>query len=357
MKFGVFFQVQVPRPWRPESEFVAFHNALEQARLADELGFDHVWATEHHFLEEYSHSSAPEVLLAAIAAQTTQIRIGHGVIVCVPEINHPIRLAERAAVLDLISGGRLEFGTGRSGTWTELAGFGADPAETKRTWDEFVRIIPQMWMQERFSYDGIVTIPERSILPKPMQKPHPPMWVAVTAPGTELDAGDYGMGCLWLGATSLKEQETRVAAYRKRLEQCDPVGAVNNRSLAQNYLYCHEDAAVATDRGLAMVDGFAALNRRLLFNREVYPSSSYKLRANFSVSASAPKADRPDGQSPLAEGLCIGTPDHIIQELKSWESTGLDGVNFLINGADVLPQEQVLESMRLFAAEVMPAFR
>ncbi|HMC42660.1 MAG TPA: LLM class flavin-dependent oxidoreductase, partial [Acidimicrobiales bacterium] len=136
MRFGIFFEVSVPRPWTGDSERIVYENALEQARLADELGFDWVWAVEHHFLEEYSHCSAPEVLLAAVAAQTRQIRVGHGVVVCVPQINHPIRAAERAAVLDIISGGRLEFGTGRSSTWTELGGFQADPDETKKTWDE-----------------------------------------------------------------------------------------------------------------------------------------------------------------------------------------------------------------------------
>ena len=104
-----------------------FHHALEQARLADELGFDWVWAVEHHFLEEYSHCSAPEVVLAAVAAQTERIRVGHGAVVCVPEMNHPIRVAERCATLDIVSEGRLEVGTARSSTWTELGGFAVDP--------------------------------------------------------------------------------------------------------------------------------------------------------------------------------------------------------------------------------------
>ena len=116
-----------------------YANALEQAVLADELGFDSVWAVEHHFLEEYSHCSAPEVFLTAVAAQTQRIRVGHGAVVCVPEMNHPVRVAERAAALDIISGGRLEVGTARSSTWTELGGFGADPDDTKKTWDEYVR--------------------------------------------------------------------------------------------------------------------------------------------------------------------------------------------------------------------------
>src|SRR3954465_10906843 len=154
MKFGIFFEMSTPRPFTDGIEQQVYDNALEQARLADELGFDYVWAVEHHFLEEYSHCSAPEVVLAAVAGQTTRIRVGHGAVVCVPEMNHPGRIAERAAVLDIISGGRLELGTARSSTWTELGGFEADPDETKKTWDEFVRVIPKRGLQDPFSRRG-----------------------------------------------------------------------------------------------------------------------------------------------------------------------------------------------------------
>src|SRR5436853_1200686 len=122
MKFGIFYELQLPRPWGERSEYQLLQDALSQIELADGLGFDSVWCVEHHFLEEYSHCSAPEVMLAAIAAQTSQIRVGHGAVVCVPEMNHPIRIAERCAALDILSGGRLEVGTARSGTWTELGG-------------------------------------------------------------------------------------------------------------------------------------------------------------------------------------------------------------------------------------------
>src|SRR5262249_42373466 len=175
VKFGIFFELSTPRPFAAGREWDVYHNALEQCRLADELGFDHVWAVEHHFLEEYSHCSAPEVFLTAVAAQTQRVRVGHGAVVCVPEMNHPIRIAERAAALDQISGGRLEFGTARSSTWTELGGFAAEPDDTKKTWDEFVRVIPQMWLQNTFSWAGkSFTMPERNVLPKPLQEPHPP---------------------------------------------------------------------------------------------------------------------------------------------------------------------------------------
>ncbi len=177
MKFGIFYELSVPRPWDREAEKRVYDHALEQVVLADQLGFDQVWAVEHHFLEEYSHCSAPEIFLTACAAKTERIRPGFGIVVCVPEFNHPIKIAERTATLDIISGGRLEVGTGRSATWTELGGFRANPDETKKSWDEFVHCLPKMWTQERFSYQGRSwSMPQRTILPKPYQKPHPPMW-------------------------------------------------------------------------------------------------------------------------------------------------------------------------------------
>jgi alkanesulfonate monooxygenase SsuD/methylene tetrahydromethanopterin reductase-like flavin-dependent oxidoreductase (luciferase family) len=211
--------MSTPRPFTGGIERQVYDNALEQARLADELGFDTVWAVEHHFLEEYSHCSAPEVVLAAVAAQTTRVRIGHGAVVCVPQMNHPIRVAERTAVLDIISGGRLEVGTARSSTWTELGGFEADPDFTKKWWDEYVRVLPKMWSDEPFSYEGLsFSMPERNVLPKPLQDPHPPLWVTVTSPGTELDAAERGLGCLGVArsSTTRSPRSTSSTATRTR---------------------------------------------------------------------------------------------------------------------------------------------
>src|SRR5215467_8653119 len=144
MKFGINFQLQTPRPldadqWHEHDELKIYHEALEQIEFADKLGYDYVFITEHHFLEEYCHSSAPEVFLAAAAALTKTIRLGHGVMMILPPFNHPVRCAERAATLDIISNGRLELCTGLSATWTELGGFLCDPDQTKDMWDEALR--------------------------------------------------------------------------------------------------------------------------------------------------------------------------------------------------------------------------
>src|SRR6476646_1511429 len=261
MKFGLFYELSVPRPGTHGAEKKVYDNALEQVRLADELGFDQVWCVEHHFLEEYSHSPAPELFLTACAMQTERIRVGHGIVVCVPQFNHPIRVAERADVLDILSGGRLEFGTGRSATWTELGGFRADPDVTKKTWDEYVHVIPQMWMNERFGYEGeFISMPTRAVLPKPIQKPHPPMWVAVSSPGTEFDAADRGIGALGVNSTTFKGQERRGEEYRRRIQNCEPAGAsVNNKPATAKSPYCHEDSKTGEETGGRMIGTFQYL--------------------------------------------------------------------------------------------------
>jgi alkanesulfonate monooxygenase SsuD/methylene tetrahydromethanopterin reductase-like flavin-dependent oxidoreductase (luciferase family) len=359
VKFGIFFELSVPRPLGRRDEQSVYRNALEQARLADELGFDTVWAVEHHFLEEYSHCSAPELFLTAVAMQTERIRVGHGAVVCVPQMNHPIRVAERAAVLDILSRGRLEFGTARASTWTELGGFGVDPDTTKISWDEYVHLLPRLWTEERVSHDGAtVSMPERPVLPKPVQVPHPPMWVTVTTPGTELDAADRGIGSLGVAAASFQEQERRTREYRKRIALCDPVSSVVNDQVAtMNFLYCHADDSVATSVGAQMFNLFMLLNGHLLWTREVFPTSAYQSLANLAPASVSRDADSPSERRPVPDGIAIGDPERIVKSIKVWEEIGVDAVNFVLNTAEVVPQDDVLASMRLFAAEVMPAFR
>jgi alkanesulfonate monooxygenase SsuD/methylene tetrahydromethanopterin reductase-like flavin-dependent oxidoreductase (luciferase family) len=356
MKFGIFYEISVPRPWTPGLEKTVYDRCLEQVRVADEVGFDRVWAVEHHFLEEYSHCPAPELFLTACAAQTKNIRVGHGIVVCVPQFNHPIRVAERAAVLDIISGGRLELGTGRSATWTELGGFEANPDETKKTWDEYVRVLPKMWTQERFSWQGrAFSMPERAVLPKPMQKPHPPMWVAVTSPGTELDAADRGLGSLGLTFGGFREQEQKIGVYRKRIASCEPVGEfVNDEVNTVNFLSCHEDVKKGVANGMRLSGTFSYLAAQLLPAREAIPTRSYPsvgLLPQLRQEAAGP--GDPTG---APEGLAIGDPDRIVEVIKKWESVGVNGINFLLNCMETIPQEEVLAGLRLFGREVIPKF-
>ncbi len=351
MKFGVMFQLSTPRPWTQESERTVISNALEQVKLADELGFHYAWSTEHHFLEEYSHSSAPEIFLTACAMVTRRIRLGHGIVVCVPQYSSPIRIAERTAMLDIVSGGRLEVGTGRSATWTELAGMGADPETTKQTWDEFVRVIPRMWTQERFAYQGrFFSMPERAVLPKPYQKPHPPMWVAVSSPGTEVDAARRGLGSLGLSFGSMADQERLIGNYRRIIKTCEPVGSFVNEQVATvSFMYCHEDDGEALRVGGLLNGGFRPLAAQFVHPPEALPSKPNPMQG---LLANLRQGDGP----PPREGSTIGDPHHIVRELKKWESMGVDTMNLILNVVECVPQAAVLASLRLFAQEVMPHF-
>ena len=180
MKFGIFIDLQLPRPWRDGDESKLFQEALEQVELADRLGIDYVWVQEHHFLEEYCHSSAPEVFLAACSQRTKNIRLGHGIVVMSPNINHPARIAERLATLDIISGGRVEWGTGESGSRMELEGFGVDFVDKRAMWAEAVKETAKMMCMEPYpGFNGkYFSMPHRNVVPKPIQKPHPPLWAA-----------------------------------------------------------------------------------------------------------------------------------------------------------------------------------
>ncbi|SEH19175.1 Flavin-dependent oxidoreductase, luciferase family (includes alkanesulfonate monooxygenase SsuD and methylene tetrahydromethanopterin reductase) [Sphingopyxis sp. YR583] len=356
MKFGIFHELSVPRPFTRFAERDVFHNALEQTRFVDEAGFNSVWCVEHHFLEEYSHSSCPDMFLAACAAQTKNLRLGFGIATCVPEMHHPARLAERGAFLDVLSNGRAEVGTGRSSTWNELGGFKADPAQTKMMWDEYLHLLPRMWMEERLSFKGqFVDFPERSVLPKPIQDPHPPLWVAVTAPGTELDAADRGIGCLLVSAGNIQKNAPRFAAYRERIKTCRPAGAfVNNKIAAVNWLFCHEDGAYAAKAMDLMLRSFSSMAGQTVELSQAYPNNAYgaigllgQLRGD--PSDEAAKA--------VPDGLCGGTPSDIIAIIEEWKSVGVDEIIFMLNSREAIPQAEVMASLDLFKRKVLPHFQ
>ena len=358
MEFGLFMELSVPRPWTADSERLVYENALEQVRLADELGFDYVWAVEHHFLEEYSHCSGPDIFLSACAA---------------PDRADPGRArrrrracrstrapsgwpsAARSSTSSLV--GDWSWGPAAPRTWPELSGFGADPDETKKTWDEFVRVIPKMWMQERFSWDGrMFSMPDRAILPKPLQKPHPPMWVAVTSPGTEVDAADRGLGCLGLSPGGFADSEKKVQNYRKRIQVCDPVGAfVNDKVLTVNFLSCNEDGDLGRRNGLKVASMFSYMAAQLLSAKEVLPTHSYPSEGL--LPALRRESGSPGDAAKSFKGVTMGTPDDVADAITAWENVGFDGINFIHQFMEVVPQQYVLDSMRLFAEEVMPRFK
>src|ERR671919_515146 len=180
MRFSLFYEHQLPRPWSEESERRLLEDALEQIMVAKRAGFDRIWEVEHHFLEEYSHSSAPEVFLAAASQRTERIRLGHGIVQLPHAVNHPARVAERIATLDLVSGGRVDFGTGESSSAAELGGFGVDRTQKRAMWEDAIEAIAHMFVEDPFAgwESRYLRMPPRNVVPKPVQKPHPPLWGA-----------------------------------------------------------------------------------------------------------------------------------------------------------------------------------
>jgi alkanesulfonate monooxygenase SsuD/methylene tetrahydromethanopterin reductase-like flavin-dependent oxidoreductase (luciferase family) len=353
MKFGIFYEHSVLKPWDEGSEHRVYRQAVEQVVAADELGFDQVWEVEHHFLEEYSHSPAPEVFLSYCAALTRNIRFGHGIALMLPPVNHPARVAERAAALDLLSDGRLEFGTGRSATWTELGAFRCEPDDTKEMWDECTRAVVKMWTTDNFSWQGKhFSMPPRNVIPKPLQKPHPPLWVAVQSPETAVQAGERGMGMLGVTLGAPLDYQQMVRDYRRAIRNCDPVGEfVNEQVNGVAFMHCGEDDAEAKLIGGMAATQFGVRAAHLVGIGGIYPSPAYHTHAS-----AAPLRTRPgDVVGPVREGTPIGDPEFCIKQLKWWEEIGVDRMVFLINTGETIRQEKVLDSLRLFAREVMPA--
>ncbi len=352
MKFGIFYEHSVLKPWDAGSEHRVYRQAVDQVITADQAGFDQVWEVEHHFLEEYSHSSAPEVFLSYCAAKTERIRFGHGIVLMLPPVNHPARVAERAATLDLLSDGRLEFGTGRSATWTELGGFRCEPDDTKEMWDECTRAVVRMWTTDNFSWNGKhFSMPPRNIIPNPLQKPHPPLWVAVQSPETAVQAGERGMGMLGVTLGAPLDYQQMVKDYHRAIRTCEPVGEfINAQVNGVAIMYCGQDDAEAKAVGGMAAMQFMVRAAHLVGVGGIYPSPAYHAHAS-----AAPLRNRPgDVIGPIREGTPIGDPEECIKSLKWWEEVGVDRMVFLINTGEAIPNEKVLESLRLFGREVIP---
>ena len=373
MKFGVFYEHQLPRPWENDSEYRLLHNALEQVELADRLGFDVVWEVEHHFLEEYSHSSAPEVFLGACSQRTKNIRLGHGIIQTAPGYNHPARTAERVATLDLISGGRVEFGSGESGSEAELGGFLVDPATKREAWLEGLEVTLRCMTETPFS--GVdarfVQMPPRNVVPKPMQKPHPPLWVACSRRDTILLAAEKGIGALTFAFIDPEEATKWVSDYEQTLaDRCVPVGlAVNPNVACVTQMMCHIDEKVALDRGLEGGNFFGySLGHYYVFG-EHRPGST-NVWSEFldrrGEHGYSPEVDAALRQERLGAKLAsgdrtglrgaTGTPEQIRAYLKRFEEAGVDQVIFVLQ-AGKNRHEHICESLELFGREVLPAFK
>ena len=252
MKFALFYEIPVARPWTPGKEHQAYKNTIEQAVLGDKMGFHAFWTVEHHFLEEYSHCSNPEVLYGAVAALTENIRIGYGVRLLPKPYNHPIRTAESVAVLDLVSDGRVDFGTGRSSTRAELEGFDVEPDETREMWREALGHIVGAWTEDEYQADGKYWQmgAKRRVLPKPLQQPHPPIFGATSSMPGHKEMGKQGIGlCSFTVGLPPEMLEGNIAMYREGLAECEkPAGKfLNDTAATFTMVHCAPTSEEATE--------------------------------------------------------------------------------------------------------------
>lgn len=349
MQFGIFYEHQLPRPWVEDSEYRLLQEALEQVELADRLGIDYAWEVEHHFLEEYSHSSAPEVFLAACSQRTKQIRLGHGIVLMPSNFNHPARVAERISTLDLISDGRVEWGTGSSSSRSELEGFGINPQQKHLMWEESVREAAKMMVMEPYlGFRGqSFTMPMRNVVPKPLQKPHPPLWLACSNRETIKIAARYGMGALTFAFIDPKSAKHWVDEYYETFRQeCNPIGRTVNPNIAiVAGFMLHEESEEAIRRGAENFQFFGYALSHFYISGSHVPGR-FHIWEDF-------QRNKPTRYEPT---VGIGSPDQVCRNLEALEAAGVDQVVF-VQQAGNNQHEHICESLELFAEQVMPAFK
>ena len=351
MKFGVFYELQLPRPWHERSEYDLVQNALTQVELADKLGYDYAWEVEHHFLEEYSHSSAPEVFLAAASQRTKNIRIGHGIIQL--PTNHPARVAERVSMLDLVSNGRVEFGFGEGSSVTELHPFERRFRDKRAVWEDAVRAIMPMFGPEGVEYHGeYFDFPLRNVLPKPLQKPHPPLWVACSQLETIEMAGRRGIGALGFQFVSADAAHAWVHAYynayTKHLEKLAEYQTNPAIAIVSGFMCAPTD-----EEARAKADGWTFFQFTLQFYNSHGPvvPNTVNLWEEFQAWKQSDKGKAANAST----SALIGSPETIRARLRKFEESNVDQV-ILLNQAGNNTHEDICSSLELFARDVMPEF-
>ena len=387
MKISLFYELQLPRPWEDNSEERLIHEAIEQIELADRLGFHTVWEVEHHFLEEYSHSSAPETFLAALSQRTKNIRLGHGIASILPAYNHPARLVERASMLDLLSGGRVEFGMGESTTKAELFGFGATLEEKSEIFDQVVREIPKMFAESPYpGFSGKhFSMPPRNIIPKSKQKPHPPLWMACSNITKIEQAAKMGVGALHFAFANPESARKLVGAYYEAMEnESVPVGYSVNPNVVVNVGYhMHKSEQTALERGMDGVQFFAYSLLHFAYFGEHRPGVTdvyaefERNRGSLGLGRGSVKASGRDlsivKSTPAEEELersvpflqpgalqalrgAVGSVDQVRNYLRAYEAVGVDEVMFNAQHGKT-KHEDIMESLELFGREIMPEIR
>jgi alkanesulfonate monooxygenase SsuD/methylene tetrahydromethanopterin reductase-like flavin-dependent oxidoreductase (luciferase family) len=369
VKFGLFWEMYVPPAdlADPGAEARIIRETVDEIVEADTLGWDYAWLTEHHFLKQFSHMSAAEVLFGAAAYVTEHIRFGFGLSLTPPAYNHPVRIAERVAMLDCLSGGRVDLGSGRSTTPHELYGFGIDPEESRAMWEEGLHAVARLLGEEEVELDGrFVKMPPRTVVPRPVQQPHPPLWVGGVGPGNAERAAARGLGMLFFAQDTAPEALTEsIAAYRANIGSAKLFveGGVNNQTAGFVNALCTDDPK---DR-----DRVRWLAARKMIEHTMHgstymtsgwpeegPPPSFAHIGGVKKLLDAIRAD-PDA---MAHGLlesgmvAAGTPDDCLEIFSRFKEVGVDQliVHMQMGG---VPHDDIMRSIRVLGTEVLPKLR
>jgi alkanesulfonate monooxygenase SsuD/methylene tetrahydromethanopterin reductase-like flavin-dependent oxidoreductase (luciferase family) len=373
MKFSIIYEAQLVDTSR-ESEQRCFHEAIEQAVYAEKMGFDTVWAVEHTALTQYAHMSAPETFLAYLAGRTTKLGIGHGVVCLPPAMNHPVKVAERIATLDILSSGRVHFGMGKGGTQQEAGTFGYDMNELQPMIDESMYLIPKIMTQEEIEHDGkYIKIPRRPIHPKPYQDPHPPLYYACTREATLQLAGSRGIGALVLGFSGPEEIARKNAIYRECFRNRKPEDQVGFRPTEHLAAFCA--AIVLEDREEARRIG---LRGQRFFAEAIAhwyqggPKPTIDENLSGDDQAAILEKEKEALVTYLSEEKIVvgsehtnnyavandayGTPEDCIRYCQRLQEAGADEVLFLFQMGGI-PHAAIMETIRNIGEKVIPHFR
>jgi len=358
MEFGIFNSVCMPpkirKAYGAEAEHRRLLDEIAYVKAADAAGFKYAWVTEHHFLDEYSHLSASESFIAFAAAQTSNIHIGSGIFNITPPVNHPARIAERVAMLDHLSEGRFEFGTGRGSSTTEQRGFGIeDPELTREMVAETLPQIVKMWTEETYpGFDGqFFTMPDRKVLPKPYTNPHPPLWVAAGSPSTFELAARQGLGVLCFAFGKPEQFAPLIEKYKKDIENADPVGGyVNNNIMVTTQMLCLEDGGRARDI-------FSDLDIGYYISLVFRYLDTFPRPPGFPVWPDlVPDQSREQINKQIASGdIAVGDPEEVSKAIQRFADIGADQLSFGMLSSS-MTGETCNEAIATFGKHVLPQF-
>ena len=355
MKFSLFYEMQISRPTRA-AEAQLFRDCVDQVVLADQVGYHAVWEVEHHGLYEYSHSSAPETFLAFVAAKTQNIRLGHGITLTPHRYNHPIRIAERVATLDILSEGRVNWGSGKSSSRTEQVAFENDIDQLHEQWLEALDMIPRMWRDDVFEYKGkFFDIPPTQVIPNPVQDPHPPIYAACSKPDSAAAVGQLGIGALNFAMGNDTYLAQKVREYRAAVDASSPaVYHKNNHFACTPVGLCLSDDRKACRYGMRGARFFAEALGTYYFSGK-RPVGELPISRDFFDDATLDAAMSFRGSPDAPAMNVIGDPVHCKEIVSRFQGAGVDEL-ILVMQAGTIPHELVMESIKTFGEQVMPHF-